>query len=139
MTTHQLTATAPATRGRALTITLWVAQALLAALFLFAALGKLSADPNQVAGFAKIGAGQWLMYVTGALELAGAIGLLIPRLAGLAAAGLVGIMAGAVVFHLTVMPPITWAIVPATVGTVLGLIAHARRREIEQLVSRLRR
>ncbi len=35
--------------------------------------------------FTTIGVGQWLRYVVGALEIAGAIGLLIPRLSGLAA------------------------------------------------------
>ncbi|MGH3715503.1 MAG: DoxX family protein [Micromonosporaceae bacterium] len=141
MSTDQIAATAPtaATRRRALTVTLWVAQVLFVALFLFAALGKLTSDPNQVAGFAKIGAGQWLRYATGVLELAGAIGLLIPRLAGAAALGLVGIMVGAVGFHLTVAPPMGFAVIPAIVGTLLALIAYARRDEIKALVTSLRR
>jgi uncharacterized membrane protein len=45
--------------------------------------------------FATIGIGQWFRYVVGALELAGAVGVLIPRLSGLAALGLIGLMAGA--------------------------------------------
>ena len=35
--------------------------------------------------FTQIGLGQWLLYLVGALKFAGAIGLLIPRLAGAAA------------------------------------------------------
>ncbi len=74
----------PAKRGRALEITLWVVQILLAALFAFAGITKLvSADPAVAAGFNQIGLGQWFRYFTGAVELVGAIGLLVPRLSGL--------------------------------------------------------
>ena len=66
---------------------LWTAQILLAAFFLFAAAPKLTGQHTAVQMFGQIGAGQWLRYLVGTAELAGAIGLLIPRLAGLAAAG----------------------------------------------------
>jgi hypothetical protein len=65
--THTHTDTA-ATRppGRALNITLWVVQILLAALFAFAGVNKLLAlQPEVVEGFAKIGLGQWFRYLTG--------------------------------------------------------------------------
>ena len=38
--------------------------------------------------FTDIGAGQWLRYFTGTLEVAGAIGLMLPFLCGLASLGL---------------------------------------------------
>jgi uncharacterized membrane protein YphA (DoxX/SURF4 family) len=84
--------------------TVWTAQIVLAAIFLFAAVPKLVGVHTSVHMFAQMGAGQWLRYFVGAAELAGAIGLLIPRLAGLAAAGLAADMVGAsivniVVFH----------------------------------------
>ena len=74
------TLTAPsATRGRTLNITLWVIQVLLAALFAFAGINKLAGVPQEVLDqFARFGLGPWFLYLTGALELAGAIGLLIP-------------------------------------------------------------
>jgi putative oxidoreductase len=53
--------------------------------------------------FADIGAGQGLRYVVGACELAGAVGLLVPRLAGMAACGLVGLMAGATLTNVLVL------------------------------------
>lgn len=77
------------------TVALWVVQAVLAALFVMAAVPKLTGDPLMVDMFAEIGAGQWLRYVVGTLEVAGAVGLLIPRLCRLAALGLVGLMVGA--------------------------------------------
>ena len=45
--------------------------------------------------FHQMGADDWFRYLVGTLELAGGIDLLIPRLAGLAALGLTGVMVGA--------------------------------------------
>lgn len=123
--------------GRAMSITLWVAQALLAVLFAFAGLIKLVGLQQEVDVFTQIGLGQWFRYVAGVLELAGAIGLLIPRLCGLAALGLIGVMAGAVIAHLTVLPPAASALVPAAFGVVLGLIAWARWPQVKALAGRL--
>src|SRR5215211_7221893 len=52
--------------------------------------------------FATIGLGQWFRYVVGALEIAGAVGVLIPRFSGLAALGLVCLMAGATLTNVLV-------------------------------------
>jgi uncharacterized membrane protein YphA (DoxX/SURF4 family) len=58
--------------------------------------------------FADIGAGQWLRHVVGALELAGAIGLLVPAVAGAAATGLTALMTGALLTRVAVLggPPV---------------------------------
>lgn len=117
----------PATRGRAANIALWAVQILLAALFAFAGVNKLFGLQREMLDqFARMGAGPWFRYLVGALELAGAVGLLIPRLSALAALGLAGVMAGAVVAHLFVLPPVAVALVPGTLGVVFGLIARAR-------------
>jgi uncharacterized membrane protein YphA (DoxX/SURF4 family) len=129
MTTVTDTAPEP-TPGRALNITLWVVQILLAALYAFAGINKLLAlQPEVVEGFAKIGLGQWFRYLTGGLELAGAIGLLIPRLAGPAALGLAGVMVGAVFAHVLALPPVALAVVPAVLFVLLVLIARARWKQ----------
>lgn len=91
-----------ATRGRVLNITLWVLQVLLAFIFGGAGFLKLSAAPEMVAMFATIGAGQWLRIVVGTLEVAAAVGLLIPRLAGLAALGLCCLLLGAAITSLVI-------------------------------------
>jgi uncharacterized membrane protein YphA (DoxX/SURF4 family) len=85
------------------TVVLWVVQVLLAAQFVMAALPKLTGNPALVDMFAEIGAGQWLRYLVGTLELAGAIGLLVPRLCRLAALGLVALMVGATITNLFVL------------------------------------
>src|SRR5215467_23773 len=93
-----------AARPRRLTSTLlWAAQIWMAWVFVLAALGKLTGSHFEVQQFSLIGAGQWLRYLVGTAELAGAIGLLTPWLAGLAAAGLAANMVGATIFNATVL------------------------------------
>jgi putative oxidoreductase len=90
-------------RGRFLNIALWALQALLALQFAMAGSVKVIGDPAMVEMFATIGIGQWFRYFVGALELAGAVGVLIPRLSGLAALGLVCLMVGATLTNLFVL------------------------------------
>ena len=111
-------------RGRALNVTLWVLQAVPALLFAAAALPKLGGGQAAVAMFATIGAGDWLRYAVGAAELAGAIGLLVPRLAGLAALGLVVDMIGATVVQATVFHTNQWF--PASFLVLSALVAWGR-------------
>ena len=126
-------------RGRAVNITLWVVQVLLAAFFVFAGINKLlGLQPEMVESFARMGAGPWFRYLVGALELAGGIGLLIPRLSGLAALGLAGVMVGAILTHLFVLPPIHYALGPAVLVVVFGLIAWGRWPQTRALLSQLR-
>ena len=56
----------------------------------------------MVETFEKVGVGQWFRYVTGAIEVASAILLLIPRLTPVGAALLVCTMIGAVLAQLLV-------------------------------------
>ena len=86
--------------SRAKNVALWSLQILTAAAFLMAGFGKLSGQPMMVETFDKIGIGQWFRYVTGGIEVASAILLLIPHLAPVGAALLVCTMAGAVLSHL---------------------------------------
>ncbi len=90
------TTAAPARPGRAANIGLWTLQVLTAAVFVFAAIPKITADPMAVAGFAMMGIGPAGMLTIGLLELAGAIAMFIPRLTGLAALCQVALMIGAV-------------------------------------------
>lgn len=70
------------TRGRGARISLRALQIVIALFYAFAsALPKLIAHPSAVESFDTLGWGSAGMYTIGALELAGAIGLLIPALA----------------------------------------------------------
>ena len=77
----------------------WGIQILLAALFAFAALGKLTGNPQWISRFKGYGYSVGFRVLIGALEAAGALGLLIPQVAGYAAMGLLGIMSGALYTH----------------------------------------
>ena len=78
----------------------FILRLLLAAVFLMAGWAKLSGNPMMVQVFATVGLGQWLRYLTGGLEVAGALGMLSGITAGFAAATLSAVMVGAVLTHL---------------------------------------
>lgn len=133
-------ATSPVTRpatGRTASVALWTLQVLLAAVYLFSAYGKLSADPLNVAGFEAMGLGVVGMYVIGALELAGAVGLLVPRLMGLAATCFVALMIGAVVATVAVGAG-AMVVIPLVVGVLVAVVAWGRRENTAALVASLR-
>ena len=140
MSTQTLATPATTTARRtAVHITLWVVQILLAAFLLIAsAAPKFAGQRDAVDTFNQIGWGQWFRYFTGTCEAAGAIGLLIPRLATPAAIGLIGLMIGAVLTQLLVLAP-AWALLPASYGVLFAIIAWYRRDGFQALVSRLRR
>jgi putative oxidoreductase len=81
----------------------WVVQVLGAILFFMAGFAKLSGDEQMVQTFAAIDIGQWLRYVIGLIELASAILLLIPALAGIVALLLIPMMIGAILTHLLII------------------------------------
>ena len=130
-----------AARPRRLTNTLlWAAQIPLAALFVYFALAKLTGGLEQE--FADIGAGQWLAYVAGTAELAGAIGLLTPWLAGRAAAGLAAVMAGATIINATVLHNTTYRVnvwLTLVLCAVSALLAYGRRQQITGVWAAIRR
>lgn len=116
------------------TVLLWVVQAVLASQFAGAGIMKLSGAPEMVDMFATIGAGQGLRYLVGALEVAGAVSLLVPRLAGLAALGLVALMVGATITNLFVLGANPG--LPIVFGLVAAIVAGARRTQIAAAVAR---
>jgi uncharacterized membrane protein YphA (DoxX/SURF4 family) len=123
---------------RRTSVLLWAGQILLAAVFVGAALGKLTGSPGMVQEFGQIGAGQWLRYFVGTAELAGAIGLLTPWLAGLAAAGLAADMAGASIINAAVLHSSN-VVLTVLLCAVSVLLACGRRQQIKDLWAAIRR
>ena len=74
-----------------------------AILLFLAGFAKLSGDEQMVQKFAAIGIGQWLRYVTGLIDVASAILLLIPVLSGIGALLVVPIMIGVIVTHIVII------------------------------------
>lgn len=123
--------------GRAANIALWALQIFLALFFAGAsAFPKLTAHPSATVGFDAIGYGDWFMYLIGALELAGAIGLVIPILSGVTALAFIGLMIGAFVYETTVIESGFWY-TPIILGVVFVIIAWGRRDRTRELVARL--
>ena len=116
-------------RPRRLTnLLLWAAQIPLAAAFVLFGRAHLTAGG--------------ILTVAGAAELAGAIGLLTPWLAGLAATGLAAVMAGATIINATVLHNTTFGSmvwVTLVLFAVTGLIAYGRRQQIKGLAAAIRR
>ena len=119
------TNTLAANSGKARLITLWILSGLVALAFLGAGGAKLAGAAAMVELFDKVGRGQWFRYLTGLLEVAGAIGLLIPRYAFYAAGLLAIVMVGAIIAHVTVLGSSPAA--PVVLLVLSGTIAWLRK------------
>lgn len=112
-------------------IALWVVQSILAALFLFAGGAKLAAPMAELAKMSSLSPA-FLKFI-GVCEVLCAFGLVLPGifrvrlgLTPLAAAGLVVIMAGAVVVTILTQG-VSAALVPLIVGVLAAVIVAGRR------------
>ena len=104
-------------RRKLLAVLLWGVQGVLALEFLFVGGAKLWGMREMVELFTALGVGQWFRYVTGILELTGAVLLLVPGRGRAGAALLATVMFGAMMAHLFVLHH------PPTVPGVLFLLA----------------
>ena len=82
----------------------WGIRILLAIAFGAAGIAKLTGVPEMVAMFEAIGIGQWFRFVTGGIEVLGALLMLIPVTGLLAGLLLGGTMAGATLSHFVAVP-----------------------------------
>ena len=94
MTTIRRADDVAATPGKPANIALWTLQVLVAMAFVAAGSGKLLGTADMIALFQAVGIGQWFRYVTGLLEVLGAVLLLVPGKAALGAVLLACVMAG---------------------------------------------
>ena len=89
----------------------------------------------MVQEFEHIGLGQWFRYLTGTLEVFGALLILTPSLAAFGALLLTGIMIGATITHLFV---IGGTAVPALLLLALSaIVAYAKRGQLASLARML--
>ena len=125
-----------ASTGKIINVGLWILQIGAAGMFLMVGFLKLSGDPRMVALFEAIGLGQWFRYVTGSLEVLGAVLLLVPRLSGLGALLLMGVMLGAVPTHLFVVGGSPLQAIILLIVT--GVVAWGRRKRTMNILAGLR-
>ena len=121
----------PARKSRVRTTVLWSLSVLLALMFLMSGSGKLtngkSADGSTFdEQFVHWGLPAWFRFPVGLAEVAGAIGLLVPRLRFYAAAGLTALMGGAVLTHLRI-EEYAFAVVPLVLGLLGATVAWLAR------------
>jgi putative oxidoreductase len=102
-----------------------ILQGIAVLVFVAAGGAKLAGAPQMVAMFAKVGFGQWFRYFTGLLEIAGAVGLLLPGYAFYAALLLAIVMVGAVIAQIAVIAGSP--VVPIAMLLLTGLIAYLRK------------
>jgi len=120
------------TQRKTTRIALWIVQAVLAALFLFAGGFKLATPIAELARMAPALPAGFLKFI-GACEVLGGLGLVLPGLfrvrlglTPLAAAGLVIIMVGAVVVTVATQS-LAGAAFPLAIGLLATAVALGRR------------
>jgi DoxX-like family len=113
-------------------VALWIVQALLALLFLFAGGMKLVLPIEELTKQMPLVLPGWFVRFTGVIEVLGGIGVIVPWLTGirpaltpLAAAGLVLVMIGAVVYGLLAGDLVS-ALLPLVVGMLAAFVAYGR-------------
>ena len=127
------TQSASGSTGKIVNLVLWVLQIAAAGMFLMVGFLKLSGNAQLVGLFEAIGLGQWFRYLTGALEVAGALLLLLPRTSGLGALMLAGVMVGAVVTHVFIVGGSPLMAISLLVVT--GVVAWGRRQTTMNLLA----
>jgi uncharacterized membrane protein YphA (DoxX/SURF4 family) len=113
-------------------IALWITQVLLALIFIFAGVMKLVVPMDEMLKQMPIALPPAFLIFTGIVEVLGGLGVILPWLlnirAGLtplAAAGLVIVMIGAVVYTIAAGDPIS-SLAPAMVGVAAAFVAWGR-------------
>ena len=101
---------------------IWALKILLAVIFLFEGIDKFSERRLWVRIFDEIGAGQWFRYFTAAVEVIGAVALLIPPATLFAVGILLCTMIGAAATHLFVIGVGPQTVVVALLAVMLLIV-----------------
>jgi putative oxidoreductase len=115
----------------ALKISIWILRGVIGLLFLAAAAMKLTSQPPMVAEFQTVGLGQWFRYLTGSLELVGAVALLVPRSSIVGAVILLLVDIGAFLAQITILH-MDW-VHTVVIGAVIGLLIYLQLRALRKM------
>jgi uncharacterized membrane protein YphA (DoxX/SURF4 family) len=129
-----LTLESTSTANQKTNVLLWIAQGLLALLFLFSGVMKFVMSIEEMTKNAPVPLPGLFLRFIGVAEITGAIGLILPGLLGiqpgltpLAAAGLLIIMVGATVVNLA-GGQVAAALITLVVGVLSAFVAYKRWR-----------
>jgi putative oxidoreductase len=115
----------------ALKISIWILRGVIGLLFLAAAAMKLTSQAQMVAEFQTVGLGQWFRYLTGSLELVGAVALLVPRTSIAGALTLLLVDIGAFLAQIAILH-MDW-VHTVVIGAVIGLLIYLQRRALRKM------
>ena len=116
------------TSSQPMTYLLWALRLLMAALFLFAGFAKLSGQEMMVNEFGLLPVGQWFRYLTGVIEILGAVALLIPSYSGLGALALLVVDVGAFFAQIAFIHS-DW-VHTIVIGAILAALVYLQRDSI---------
>ncbi|SDM10841.1 DoxX-like family protein [Nonomuraea maritima] len=116
-------------------IALWVLQIAVAGYFLMSAMAKFTNVEPAASTFEAIGFGDWFRHLTGVLEVAGAVALVVPPLAGLAGLALAVLMVFATLTEAFVSKG--GVVTPLVLLVLCALIAWSRRSATARLRPRI--
>ena len=120
-------------RGRQDVLISWILRLGVAAVFLSVGTAKFGSDPMWIKLFDQIGFGSWFRYLTGILQVTGAVLVLIPRTFLIGIAILACTMAGAAGFWIVRFGAPGTAVIPGALFLALvaigfhGANVHSRR------------
>jgi putative oxidoreductase len=114
-------------RSRIDVLTAWLPRIGVALFFLMVGSQKFT-DAGWVRIFERIGLGQWFRYLTGALQVGGALLVLLPPTATLGAAMIACTMLGAAIVNLVVLRTGPMFIVPAALFVAVAAVGWSARR-----------
>jgi len=109
------------------TVGQWVPRIVLALLFMALGASKFASDGLWVRLFEQIGFGQWFRVFTGAVQVGGALLLLVPRVAWIGAAILSCTMVGAILTQVFILHVVLLAISPALLLVITAVIGAQTR------------
>jgi putative oxidoreductase len=115
----------------ALKISIWILRGVIGLLFLAAAAMKLTSQAQMVAEFQTVGLGQWFRYLTGSLELVGAVALLVPRSSIVGAVILLLVDIGAFFAQIAILH-MDW-VHTVVIGAVIGLLIYLQLRALRKM------
>jgi len=121
-------------------ILVWALRLTAAIIMLQTLFFKFTAAPESVYIFTKLGMEPWGRIGIGSMELVAAILIIIPRTTGIGALIAVGLMAGAIFFHLTKLGIVVQGdggqlfILAAIVFTTSAILLYIFRKEVMNLI-----
>ena len=123
----ELKLVAEETRGAADVLATWLPRVAVALVFLSVGSEKFGAGGPWVRVFARIGIGDWFRYLTGVMQVGGALLLLVPPLVTVGAVVLGCTMVGAVIANVFILHTGLAAIIPAA---LFGAVAFVGARSV---------